>query len=76
MNIEEKYNILLTWIKRWADLETSRDELQETIDRQPDMGDPTDTCYDIGQASADAYNALECRDLLKQIGELGNETLN
>ncbi len=76
MNIEEKYNILLARIKRWADLEESYEDLKERAKRRPDMGDGEDEARNIGVMSEEAHNALECRDLLKQIGELGNEALN
>lgn len=70
MKLEEKYELLVTRVRRWADLEVPAQQLAEVAEQGPAEAESD---FAAGQASADAYNALECRDLLKQIGELLDE---
>lgn len=71
-----KYNKMLMRIKRWADLEVSREELVKIANGTDQYSGAPGNEHSDGARSAEASHALECRDLLREIGELGNEALN
>ncbi len=77
MTLDEKFNILLERVRRWADLERTHAEVtnEATIELR-DAGITYEEVFDSGICSAEAYHALECRELLRSIKELGNELLN
>lgn len=71
MTLTQKYGLLLSRIKRWADLTVSKSELTAVAQR-----DLNTESFRWGMDAADALSALECRNLLMELGELSNETLN
>lgn len=71
MTIEEKYNKLVARLKRWADLTRTEKELEAFATCSHKLlGAPGNEASDA-QMIEEASHALECRTLLKSVGELG-----